>query len=235
MGSGSVHVVAGEPGKIGVEVQGRGSDTVLVEQNGDAITIRQEDRMWRGSVTVAIAAPEGVSLSASLASADIDVDVPVADITASVASGDVRIGEVRRELSLKSASGDLELETLTGKGKVNSASGDVRIGRADGDLSANTASGDITIGEAAGDLRLNSASGDVDVRNYMGSSVSLVTVSGDAVIGIPTGRSVDVELRSLSGRIKLPSSSGAPREHRDKVALRFKSVSGDFELFTTGS
>ncbi|MFZ0492277.1 MAG: DUF4097 family beta strand repeat-containing protein [Acidimicrobiia bacterium] len=234
LASGSVRVIGGNPGTIVVDLQGRGADTAIVEQSGDTVAVRQEERVWRGSVHVTVTAPEGVNVSASLASADLDIEVPTEDLTASLASGDARIAEIRRELSFKSASGDLELERLVGKGKVNSASGDVRIGLAHEDLSVNTASGDISIGEAGGDLRLNSASGDVGVRNYLGTNIALVTISGDVVVGLPTGRSVDVELRSLSGRIKLPSPSGVEGD-RVKVQLRFKSVSGDFELVTTGS
>ena len=118
---------------------------------------------------------------------------------------------------------------------MNSASGDVRIGEAAEDISVNTASGDITIGRARGDARLHSASGDVVVRNYLGADIGVATVSGDATVGLPTGRSVNVELRSLSGRIKLPSPSAVSQEQRMQVQLRFKSVSGNFELIKTGS
>ena len=75
------------------------------------------------------------------------------------------------------------------------------------------------------------------VRSYLGADIGVVTVSGDATVGLPTGRSVNVELRSLSGSIKLPSPTPSPvsQEHRMQVQLRFKSVSGDFELVKTGS
>jgi DUF4097 and DUF4098 domain-containing protein YvlB len=236
--AGSVRVVQGPPATIGVDLQGGGADSVIVEQVGDSVTVRQEDRLVRGSVQVTVTAPEGSSVSAALASADLDVEVPVEDLNASLASGDVRVKEVRREMAIKTASGDVEIITLSGKGKLNTASGDIRIVSAYEDTSVNTASGDIHFGEARGDLRLRSASGGISLDNYVGADLAVGTISGDVTVKIPTGRSVDVELRSLSGTITLPSSpspSAVPREDRPRVRLRFKSVSGDFELATSDS
>jgi DUF4097 and DUF4098 domain-containing protein YvlB len=236
--AGSARILQGPAGTITIDLEGRGVDSLVVEQIGDSVTVRQEDRVVRGSVQVTITAPEGVSVTAALASADLDVELPVEDLSASLASGDVRASEVRRELAVKTASGDVEIDKLSGKGKLNAASGDVRVENAYEDVSVNTASGDIDVNEARGDLRLRSASGDVNVKRYLGADVSVSTISGDATLRIPTGRSVDVELRSLSGSIKLPSRSAAgdtPGGHRPKVRVRFKSVSGDFELATSDS
>jgi hypothetical protein len=236
LGAGSVRVVQGEPGSIGVDVQGRGADTVIMEQAGDLVSVRQEDRLIRGSIHVTFTAPEGVSLSAGLASADLEVEVLVEDLNVSVASGDVRVGRIEREAVVKTASGDVEIEALAGKGRLNSASGDVRIVDALEDATVNTASGHIDITRGHRDLRLRSASGDIAVHDYRGADIATSTISGDVLLGLPQGRSVDVELRTLSGRISLPSApSSQEQTTKTKVRVRFKSVSGDFELTTKGS
>jgi len=237
LGSGSVRIVGGEAGRVEVIARGRQADSLVIEQAGDLVSVAQEQGSFRrGSTQVTFTTPPGTGVVASLASADLDVEVPVQDLTVSAASGDLRAVEVRRELVVKTASGDVEVDLLLGKGKLNAASGDIRIRTARGDSTVNTASGDIEIGEASGDVGLRSVSGDVVVSRYTGSDIVTSTVSGDVVIRVPRGRSVDVNLRSLSGRIQLPTSPGGGGDNgKPHVRVRFKSVSGDFELSTSDS
>ncbi|NIA26228.1 MAG: DUF4097 family beta strand repeat protein [Gammaproteobacteria bacterium] len=233
-----MRIIPGRTGKIDVEVRGRASDSVAIDQAGDLVSVRQEQgHFLRGSLEVTFSVPSGTGVVASLASADLDVDTPLEDLNVSAASGDLRVGEVRRELLAKTASGDIEIDAIEGKGKLIAASGDIRIRTVRGDSTINTASGDIDIDEAHGDLVLRSASGDITVDRYLGSDIVASTASGDTVVRIPPGRSVDVDLRSLSGNIKLPSSPGPGQVTGDKirVRIRFKSVSGDFELATPDS
>lgn len=238
IGSGGVRLVRGEAGKVDVDVRGRDADSLVIEQVGGLVSVDQEQgRFRRGALQVVFSTPPGATVSASLASADLDVEVPVEELTVSAASGDIRVGEVRRELTVKTASGDVEVESLLGKGRMNAASGDIEIRRLDGDSTINTASGDIEVGEAQADLNLRSVSGDIDIARYVGADLITSTVSGDVTVRVPRGRSVDVDLRSLSGRIKLPKSPGGETAEGEKVhvRIRFKSVSGDFELATSGS
>ncbi|GBD83872.1 hypothetical protein BMS3Abin02_00255 [bacterium BMS3Abin02] len=238
LGSGSVRIVPGQAGRIDVDARGRSADSVTIDQAGGLVSVRQEqDRSLRGSLDVTFSVPPGTGVVASLASATLDVEVPLEDLNVSAASGDLRVGDVRREVLVKTASGDVEIATIEGKGKLNAASGDIRIRTVHGDSTINTASGDIDIDEARGDLVLRSVSGDITVARYLGSDIITSTVSGDTTVRIPPGRSADVDLRSLSGRIKLPSSPGSGQVGGDKihVRIRFKSVSGDFELATPDS
>ncbi|NOY54755.1 MAG: DUF4097 domain-containing protein [Actinobacteria bacterium] len=238
LGSGSVRVISGEAGRIDVDVRGRSADSVIIDQAGELVSVRQEQgRFVRGSLEVTFSVPSGAGVVASLASADLDVGAPLEDLNISAASGDLRVGTVRREVLVKTASGDVEIATIEGKSKLDTASGDIRIRTVHGDATINTASGDIDIDEARGDLVLRSISGDISVARYLGSDIVASTVSGDTTVRIPPGRSVDVDLRSLSGRIKLPSSPGPGQVGGDKIRVRIrcKSVSGDFELATSDS
>jgi hypothetical protein len=56
-------------------------------------------------------------------------------------------------------------------------------------------------------------------------------VSGDVSLGIPSGRAVDLDVKTLSGDVSLPERRNTPAAPpTGKVSIRVKSVSGDFRL-----
>jgi DUF4097 and DUF4098 domain-containing protein YvlB len=232
LASGNVRVLPGTEGTVEVIIRGSKPDQVIVEQTGDQVSLRQETARWSvGSLDIAVHAPAGVDIEASLASTDLTVEVDVTDLQVNVASGDVRTRRVQRDAAVKSASGDVEIDDVAGKLRITSASGDVSVGVVGGDTGCSTASGDITLGVANGDVTAKSASGDVNIDDFRGADLRGKTVSGDMKVGLERGQQVDVDLQTLSGKIRLPSHASPAESHdRPAVHISFKSVSGDFEL-----
>lgn len=229
--SGSVTVESGPPGTVEVEIDTRSPDGWRVLQSGSSVSARYErglaDRGGRARVRVV--APDGSSLSVQTASADVRAlltlervsvatasgDVKLADSgTAAVktASGDITVGEVERDLAARSASGDLVVPGVGGRASLTTVSGDLLVERVDGDLTASTASGDLR------------------VRTFSGEDLEASSISGDLSIGIPSGRTVKLQAKTLSGSMRLPdrkpSGGGSGRE----VSIRLKSVSGDIRI-----
>lgn len=227
LGRGSVRCLPGAPGQVEVRISGRRPDEVNVEAIGGTITISPVSGS-RGSFDITVVMPEGGSVKASLASAELGIHVALASLEASVASGDVEVSAPVGELTAKLASGDLTAAVVE-QLKAASASGDIEIDTLERVGSVSTASGDVEVKRADGTLSLRSASGDLDVEVFKGSDVDLKTVSGDAVIGIPAGRTVDLDVRTMTGDIDLPEP-GARESSTGKVRLRFSSVSGDLEI-----
>ncbi|MGH8875700.1 MAG: DUF4097 family beta strand repeat-containing protein [Acidimicrobiia bacterium] len=235
--AGRVEVTEGAPGLVAVTVDGPLADGFVVEQSGPVVTVRQQDARWGGSGfhNLTVEAPAGTSVDASLASADLTASMPVGDLTVKVASGQVRAGRVGGDLDVKTASGDLLVEQVVGRLRVASASGDVRIGAVGGSAVCTTASGDVSVGSATGDLEVKTASGDASVQRFEGSEFRAKTVSGDARLHLPSGRTVEVDAHTLTGEVRLPKPledqpSPSLDPNRRRVRLVFHSVSGDLEV-----
>lgn len=169
----------------------------------------------------------------------VEVGLPAADVAAQVVEG---------SLTIKTASGDLDVDTVRGAVKVHSVSGDVRLGTAesevsltlvsgDADLGAasravevTSVSGDLTIGDAKDGISASSTSGDVVVRRAWNGRVKVSTVSGDITVGVPAGRGVGVEARSMSGELRSEIDLDGERpaaSDGDLVSIQANSVSGD--------
>lgn len=184
------------------------------------------------AVELRIEAPPGLALEAGLASCDLTVSVEAAKIRANSASGDLRVGRVTGSATIKTASGDVVVDSVGDRLTVNAASGDVRVGRGEGDSRIVTASGDISIDWADGVVEVKTASGDTRVGEFTGGRLSAHTVSGDVSVGMAAGRSVELDLLSHSGDMRLPQprSGEAPALEGHRARLTFRSVSGDFVL-----
>lgn len=238
--SGSIRLTESNDDSVVVELEGKGADQVEVTAVGDDITISFKDSGERrffgfsGSVIVRVQLPRGSDLRTSIASADVYCDVALGGVKCATASGDLRLADVREGLEVKSASGDVQVGNVGGSLKATLASGDIRAGKVEGTLQVNTASGDILVKEACGDVRAKSASGDVLVGCWSGREFSARTVSGDVRTAVPPGTRAELNLKSMSGDIRMPDRPSAA-EGIERVARRlsFTSVSGDFALDVT--
>lgn len=229
--SGSVTVETGPAGTVEVEVDTRQPEAWRVHQSGTTISVTYErgliDRGGRARVRVV--APERSSVSAYTASADLrtmsyltraSVATASGDIilaatnSASVktASGDVTVGDVERDLTARSASGDVMARTVGGRASLTTVSGDVIAERVDGQLAVSTASGDVRI------------------ERYMGEDFEASTISGDVTVGLPSGRTVKLQAKTLSGSVRLPDRKQSTGGSGPEVSLRLKSVSGDIRI-----
>jgi len=229
--SGSIVIDSGPVGSVAVTVDTAHPDSWRVFQNGNAITVAPErtgfGRGGRGRVR--IVAPDGSSLRASTASAEVRARLDLDQLTVATASADVHLSDAT-SASIKTASGDVSIGTVERDLTVRSASGDVQVVRVNGSASITTASGDSSIETAAGSLVTTSASGDLRVRRYLGGDIEASTMSGDIELGLPSGVSVKLAANTLSGKVHLPEKRKTPLSPDRQVSVRLKSVSGDLRI-----
>lgn len=151
------------------------------------------------------------------ASGDVTID-EVDSLSAKVASGDLEAAKVAGDAKIESASGDVEVAHLGGDGSISSASGDVHLVEALGDLRIRTASGDQRIDALQeGNVELTSASGDVRVGIRPGSRlwVDARSSSGDVTSELEVGDApadeegplVKLQVTAMSGDIEVVRSS----------------------------
>lgn len=231
--SGDIRIVEGAHDTIEVFLDGSDSAVTrfTVEKHGDTVDISPDKgsvRRW-SSVDVVVSGPPGMAVDARLKSADLDIEVPLRWLEASVASGDVRARDIEGDATIKTASGDIRLGAVGGRCEISAASGDIRVDHTGGECTVNSASGDIVVGSADDRVRFRSAAGDVSLGSCRGPEFEAKTVSGDVRLGIPPGRTIDVDVRTLSGGVvnALTPSEG---EKTGRLSLRVKTVSGNIEF-----
>lgn len=232
--SGSITVDAGAPGTVEVEVDTRESEAWRVHQSGTTISVTYErgliDRGGRARVRVV--APERSTLNAYTASADVRAMLDLTRASVATASGDILLGNCD-SASLKTASGDVTLGEVEGDLAARSASGDVKVRRIGGRASLTTVSGDVIADQVDGDLAVSTASGDVRVQRYLGDDLEASSISGDMAAGLPPGRTVKLQAKTLSGSVRLPDRKQSTDGKGPEISVRFKSVSGDLRITRT--
>jgi DUF4097 and DUF4098 domain-containing protein YvlB len=218
----------------------------------------------RSSMDVMVSAPEGVDVVVSTAGSersimsftrgageirlrgtvgDVDIALPSADVSAQAvsgslgvktASGDLDVDTVGGHVKVRSVSGDVSIDTLNDDASLTLVSGDVSITTANDHVDATSVSGDVTIIDANAGASVKSTSGDVTVRRAWSGTIRVATVSGDVAVGIPPGRGVSVDARSMSGdlssEIDLDDDRGSDSGDGTVVRVTAHSVSGDVEI-----
>lgn len=232
--SSGISVLEGDAGTITLEAEGSesGLENLTVAQVGDVVTIAAQKgrRSWmRGGLKIKLTVPAGTAIGIQTGSGYTRILAPVSDVTIEGASGDVQLASFDGRARIKTASGMLTVGSAVGGLHVASASGDVRVDTLDGDLVASTASGDISIGSADGSVSVKTASGDVAVRRFSGVSFDGSTMSGDVVIGLVPGMSIDADIHTLSGSFRNLVAAGTG-ERTINATMRIKTMSGDITL-----
>jgi hypothetical protein len=262
--AGSVDVTTTGETVTDVEVMGEHEPSEIVDEalidcrpSGDGYVVRvklpKQRRLFRSgeAVRIVVAVPHGVDLSVSTASASVDATGRPGKVDVETASGNVTVDE-GTDVRLRSASGDLSLgsadsvdarsvsgEVVVGRvaqrARVSATSGGLRLGEAWSRAAVETVSGSIEVDVAYDGVTAKTVSGDVALRCVMNGDVALSAVSGDAVVGIPPGRAIEVDAQSLSGRLRsdidldgLPV--GGVADPDAKVRLKSNSVSGNLHV-----
>jgi DUF4097 and DUF4098 domain-containing protein YvlB len=230
--SGRVEVRRAQAGVVDVQVDTRASD-FIVEQRGNSILVSSDkNQSWlsRGSAFVIIETPDLSDLSVAVASAQIQVGVPLAKAEIKTASGDIELGAVQT-LVVKTASGDTRVGHVERALRYTSASGDLYVsGVGPGSVAISTASGDVLIERCEAILDVNTASGDVQVPRFTGRSANLKAMSGTVELGLPRGTEVSLDARLLSGTLRLPDPEPTTDPAERHVEIRAKMVSGDLRI-----
>jgi DUF4097 and DUF4098 domain-containing protein YvlB len=181
---------------------------------------------------------------------DVDVALPSADVSAQAvtgslgvktASGDLTVDTVDGPVKVRSVSGDVSIETTNDDVSVTLVSGDVELSTANDYVDVTSVSGDVTIGDARTGATVKSTSGDVTVRRAWSGTIRTATVSGDVSVGVPPGRGVAVDARSMSGDLHSEIDLGDERSGGGQggdgtvVRITAHSVSGDVDILRAGS
>lgn len=229
--AGNVVVTQGEPGVIEVTVRGANLELFLMEQRGDTVHLSVERvgfSRLRTHFDVLATVPAGIELAAKLASADLVVEVELRELNASLSSGDLRARDVTGAAQVRVASGDMRLGHVAGKLTVSGASGDLHAESA-GELEVAMASGDVTVGRVQGRAQVNTAAGDVHIGSFDGAVCECRTMSGDVRLGIPPGRTLDVDAKTMTGDVRslFEPGEGEPEGERVPASLRVKTMAGD--------
>ena len=254
IGRGSVTADATDTSESTVEVTGEHSDQVIVEQNGDQISVlapKLRTGFFGGeaNLIVTVTVPTNSELSVKTGSADIHasgtwsttqiksgsgqvrVDSIDAPAVVETGSGDISVGRILEEARIKSGSGDVHVQQAGSSTAVSVGSGDVAIGQAAGPTVVKTGSGDLRIATADGDVSMSTGSGDAVVERLNRGKFSLKGASGDVAVGIPAGIPIWTDISSVSGRVRSDlDGAGSPEDGQDYIELRAKTVSGDITL-----
>lgn len=230
--SGLVDVRTGAAGTIEVVVEASDPESFDIARVGDTVSVRPPSR-WglRGRTTVAVVVPDGTEVELSTTSADVRMGGSLGPVRVRTTSGDVEIDAVAR-LELGTTSGDARVGTVHGDASITTVSGEARVGTVAGRVQGSAVSGDLRIAHVGGDVRFGTTSGDVRIERCDGSDIALKSISGDLVLGLPTGISVEADLSTTSGRATLPvpAPPSAGEEPRRPVRLALRSVSGDLTI-----
>jgi DUF4097 and DUF4098 domain-containing protein YvlB len=230
--SGRVELRTGPEERVGVTVDTK-MPGFIVEQRGNSILVSSDkETPWlsRGSAYVVVEAPPESDLTVAVASAPIRADLPLGKVDLKSASGDIELDTVE-SVAIKTASGDAEIASVAKSLTFTSASGNLRVrDGCHGDVAVSSASGDVLIKECTGSISVNTASGDSRLERFTGRNASFKSMSGDVDLGIPGGTDVSLDVRLLSGKLRLPDPEprkGAPER---QMSIRAKMVSGDLTI-----
>lgn len=233
--TGTVRFKDGEPEQIRVVIEARSEGEVEVEQRGGGVVVRSPSRPFlnRDRTAITLYVPEKTVASVSTTSADVRAMTPLSELEVNTASGDVEFSTVD-QLAVRTASGDVRGEQVTDMAWVVSASGDVRIDSCQGKAVFSSASGDIELRQCAGGMmKASTASGDVSVELCQSSEVKCKSMSGSVNLGFQRGTHLELDVDTLSGRVRLPDRPAKKVETVRNVVVKARLVSGDVNLFVS--
>jgi hypothetical protein len=211
-------------------------DSVEMEfdAHGNTLTIRTQ--------------PHGLSISSKgirrgsrawldFGSSDVDVVVEVprgSALNISTVSGDTNLSGVLGPVTVKSISGDVVTHDTSETLAVETASGDVRSAHVLTTLMCKSASGDVTCQGVAARTEIHSASGDILLSADQPGNIVVRNVSGDVVVRVARGLSVDISGDTVSGTmgtdIDLDGGGENASDDEDTLVIKVSTVSGDIRI-----
>jgi DUF4097 and DUF4098 domain-containing protein YvlB len=234
--SGDIEIVASDAGKVVVELRGGPADSYVVELHGSDLNVhpptRSSGKRRYASTHVRVFVPDGAGGRLRTSSGDIQVAPSLNALTLATASGDCRVhGSVAADVAAKTASGDVRLGNVGGSLVATTASGGIVVDEVGADFRLDSASGDARVSAVAGSVEAKMVSGDLTVGSAAGASVRVRSLSGDVRLGIPPGRTVDLDMQTVSGSlINRIEKCGEISASRRSLAISMKSVSGSLRL-----
>lgn len=234
-GSVTVRGMASGDDQAELVVRGQAADRLDVELDGGELVVAHDQRVTFGSVTYAVelTVPPVSTIGVRTASADVRVTGVPADVRIETASGDVAVRDTERQIDIRTASGDILMGGDNDRIRIRTASGDVSLEEASRGASVVSASGDVRMERAGDAVTVKTASGQIAVDHFDGHTLSAKSISGDVRFGVPSGRTLQVDLQTLSGDMRLPSEPSSAHRSADegpRLRLRARTVSGDIAV-----
>jgi DUF4097 and DUF4098 domain-containing protein YvlB len=246
LGAGSIAVTAEDrPSAVvtvdphdNTEASRKAAEHTEVELDGAKLRIevpQTAGRIFRrdGQVRVNLRIPLDSLVRAHVGSADIRTEGRLAEVVVQTGSGDTYVTQITGLFKADSGSGDVRADEV-GQMRVSTASGDVSATLVTGDAQIKTASGNIEIEDAQGAVQANAASGDVAIRAARGASVNIRTASGDALVGVPAGTRVWLDLSTASGKTTSELAMTDTPTEAAQLNVQVRTASGDITLRRTG-
>lgn len=177
-----------------------------IEQEGDRLTIKEDFRgnNHSGSAYWTLKVPEGVAITFSTGSGDLDITGVKTELRANSGSGNLTFIDTQGDVDATTGSGDLEIENFNGELNANTGSGTVTVANGQGDISLNCGSGNIRVSDVVAVLSANTGSGNIQGRNIkLNGSSKFNTGSGSARIQLAATPTFDVSINSGSGDAEL--------------------------------
>jgi DUF4097 and DUF4098 domain-containing protein YvlB len=201
--AGSVSITTWDRREIDVQGElGSGVERVEVRQetgNVDVKVVVKDGDWWNGQTSkdtearLQIRMPAEVQLDISTVSAPITVSGVQGRMRMKSVSGDIRSSILGDDLDAKTVSGNVQLTGSNPKASVR----------------ASSVSGNVDLIQVGGDVDARSTSGDVDIDSKGSSDLRAHTVSGDIVVRGVLASDADLDLQSVSGRVKVAAQAPA--------------------------
>ncbi len=194
--SGSLAILATDDAPA-LDVAALSGQPLLVTHEAGILTITYEDlrldgllgwlRPQRHAADITLTVPAGCPMRIGVVNATATVAGVAANISANSVSGDLTLDGVTGKVDAKTVSGNLEARGLDGQLAFSSVTGGLTLADSSvRQLTAKTVSGQVTA--------------DIDVPD--GGGVRIGTVSGEVAVRLPVCSSVQVDLKSTSGRVQ---------------------------------
>jgi hypothetical protein len=220
--AGSVAITTWDRREVDVQGElGSGIERVDVRQESGSVDIRvvikEGQGGWRNY--------EGWKNSEARLQIRLPADVP---LEINTVSAPIAVAGVRGRMRLKSVSGeirsdvagtDVEAKTISGNIELTGSSAKSRV-------RASSISGNVNLIRVVGDVESRSISGKLDLQVQGADNANAQTVSGDIGVRGPLGHDGNLDLASVSGRIKVAAQ--APGGFKYDVSTFGGSISSCF-------
>lgn len=144
--------------------------------------------------------------------ARLSIKVPVeAELDASTVSGTIVVNGARGDQRLKSVSGDIRADVVGPEVQATTVSGRVELNGTgkEKQVRASSVSGDVRLRRMGGDIEARSTSGFLDIEAAGALDVHANVVSGSLTVRGTLAREAEVDLSSVSGRVKIAAQAPA--------------------------
>ena len=232
-----------------VRVQASHSSRTAVDINLSESSLRLSPKGSRGTMRMGGVVDYVLTVPAAMS---IEIGGMYADVTIEGTRGDISVQTVEGNINVKGGGENLQLQTVNGKINVQGAKGrldvrsvseDIDVSDVVGDVTAETVSGDVTLTRIDGKrVEAQTVSGDVRFDGTLrpDGTYSLLTHSGDVVVGIPENASALIRTAVANGDVSasfaLPANERSSRRRQEYrlgsggASIELETFSGDIRL-----